>query len=216
MLRQILHSIGLPFLTGCTLFWAVQPGSAGNPGYRGNTSAFGLGIYSPAYYGYNLDEGHAGYYGGGRYREYYNFGRGYGLANYPGPLPGPGVPPDYRGSSRYPDYDPPLVPRYPVPLAAVPALPAAATANLVVEVPENAEIWFDGNKTAQTGASRNFVSPPLVPGRMYTYEIRARWKDNGRAAEQTQIVMVRAGEQVHVTFPAALPPRMLPPPKPLP
>src|SRR5262249_37440338 len=38
-------------------------------------------------FGYNLDDPHPGYYGGGRYREYFSYGRGYGLANFPGPLP---------------------------------------------------------------------------------------------------------------------------------
>src|SRR5436853_6606865 len=37
--------------------------------------------FSPGYYGYDLDDRHPGYYGGGRYREYYSYGRTYG---YPG------------------------------------------------------------------------------------------------------------------------------------
>src|SRR6266404_8674517 len=33
-----------------------------------------------------------------------------------------------------------------------------------VSAPADAEIWFDGSKTVQTGTLRRFVSPPIVPG----------------------------------------------------
>jgi len=70
-----------------------------------------------------------------------------------------------------------------------------------VRVPANAEIWFQGDKTSQTGTLRHFVSPQLQSGQTYTYEIKARWMDNsGQAVERTKQVKVQAGARVGVDF----------------
>jgi uncharacterized protein (TIGR03000 family) len=49
---------------------------------------------------------------------------------------------------------------------------------------------------------RQFYSPPLAPGR-YSYEVRARWTENGREVNQTQQVQVTPGARVEVDFPMA-------------
>jgi uncharacterized protein (TIGR03000 family) len=165
-------------------------------------------LYAPppaSYYGYNLDDPHPGYYGGGHYREYYNFGRGYGVANFPLPLPRAD---DYL----WPNY-PPLFHRHraePEPVflpAPVPGLilPADTTVQLFIQVPENATVSIDGAATRQTGTTRQFASPPLAPGKEYSYEVRARWTAAGKTVEQTQNVTVRAGDRLNVTFPVAEP-----------
>ena len=74
-----------------------------------------------------------------------------------------------------------------------------------VKVPANAEVWFDGGKTAQTGPDRVFHSPALKPGVGYLYLVRARWSEDGREIEQVQTVTVHAGERVRVAFPLARP-----------
>jgi uncharacterized protein (TIGR03000 family) len=66
--------------------------------------------------------------------------------------------------------------------------------------PPHAEISFEGNKTAQIGSSRLYVSPPLVPGQNYTYTIRVSWKENGGEVTQTRTVGVRAGDRLSVAF----------------
>jgi uncharacterized protein (TIGR03000 family) len=104
---------------------------------------------------------------------------------------------------------------------AIPALPAQAapvptpeedyaygalegvgndTVLINLRVPANAEVWFDGSKTSQTGRLRSFVSPPLQPGRNYAYEIRARWMQSGRMAEETRRINVRAGDRDNLKF----------------
>jgi uncharacterized protein (TIGR03000 family) len=161
-------------------------------------------------YGYNLYDPHPGYYGGGYYREYYAVGRGWGVANFPLPLPN--YPP------YYPENYPSLFHRYhvePAPLVVPgpvidPLLPVDEAVHFVVQVPEGAAIWIDGATTGQTGTTRQFVSPPLTPGRTYSYELRVRWTDAGKAVEQTQSVAVRAGDRLNVVFPLAEP---LPAPK---
>jgi uncharacterized protein (TIGR03000 family) len=69
-----------------------------------------------------------------------------------------------------------------------------------VRVPANAEIWFEGVKTSQTGDFRVFESPELKPGVDYNYEVRARWVENGQTVEKTRNLTVRAGDQIAVNF----------------
>jgi uncharacterized protein (TIGR03000 family) len=69
-----------------------------------------------------------------------------------------------------------------------------------VRVPENAEIWFDGEKTSQKGTLREFVTPPLDPGQKYTYEIKARWDENGREVTRLRKQEVYAGDRLLVNM----------------
>jgi uncharacterized protein (TIGR03000 family) len=73
-------------------------------------------------------------------------------------------------------------------------------ANVEVRVPPNAQLWFGDVKTVQGGEFRTFHSPPLERGSNYSYEVRARWTENGQTKEQTRIVRVRAGERAVVDF----------------
>ena len=74
-------------------------------------------------------------------------------------------------------------------------------AQVTVSVPANAEIWVEGIEMTSTGSVREFQSPPLTPGSRYTYDVRARWDENGHEVTQTQQVAVTAGSRVHVHFP---------------
>jgi uncharacterized protein (TIGR03000 family) len=47
---------------------------------------------------------------------------------------------------------------------------------------------------------RRFVSPLLKPGREYTYQVRARWMEDGREVVQSRRVTVSAGAEVSVDF----------------
>src|SRR6516162_9024399 len=63
---------------------------------------------------------------------------------------------------------------------------------LTVHVPAGAEIWVEGEKTKQTGSSRLFYSPPIVPGKNYVYEIRAMWTAaDGKVVDRARKVKVR-------------------------
>jgi uncharacterized protein (TIGR03000 family) len=69
-----------------------------------------------------------------------------------------------------------------------------------LRVPANAEIWVNGVKTKQSGESRYFFSPPLTPGRKYNYQMRLRWTKDGKPVEQTQNILVQAGETIRRDF----------------
>ena len=52
-----------------------------------------------------------------------------------------------------------------------------------------AELWIEGRKTSKTGASREFVTPPLSPNESFVYEVRARWREGERDVEQTRALI---------------------------
>jgi uncharacterized protein (TIGR03000 family) len=89
-----------------------------------------------------------------------------------------------------------------VPTAAPVMVPAAGASVIVtVDVPPDADVWFNGAPTAQKGTVRRYISPVLAPGMNYTYYVRARWMEDGVAVDQTRRVSVRAGDQLTVNFP---------------
>jgi uncharacterized protein (TIGR03000 family) len=150
------------------------------------------------YYGYgdSYDLGDYPYYGYSE-RPYYTYGTFTSQPYYFGS----GIKPDSTssaGSSNATSVAPPVRDDS----AAVPAAGPAHddTAHVEVFVRPDAQVWFENRPTTQTGSVRNYVSPPLDPKRSYTYDIRARWNENGHEVEQTRIVDVHAGGQVAVDF----------------
>ncbi len=176
-------------LVGAAMLSSCPRVRAGDPGR----------CFPPSYYGYPLDDFTAGYYGGSRYREYYSYGRGFGVADMPGPVPGPIEPyvfkrPFWDHKGQAPETV--IVPAVPVVVA-----PPKTCALLDVRVPENAEVWLEGNPTNQTGPRRQYVSPELKPDHPYVYRVKARWKADGRDVEETQMLSVKAGDRLQVAFP---------------
>jgi len=77
-----------------------------------------------------------------------------------------------------------------------------APARVMVIVPApDAQVFFGDTATQQTGtAMREFVSPPLEPGKQFQYEIRAQWKQGDQSKEEKKTVDVQAGSRVVVNF----------------
>jgi uncharacterized protein (TIGR03000 family) len=183
--------------------FGVYYGSA-RPFYSGYYPGFGSGYYpgfGSGYYGWNTP-----YYGSTwNPRSYGDFGYSRG---YPRGWAGPSY--DYRWSA--PQYYSSTAPSgtagpyyasefgrgyYGTPGE----MPRSDQTVLVrVHVPAEAEIWFGGAKTQQTGTAREFISPVLEPGQEYTYEVRARWMQDGQEVVRTRDLRVRAGNQYHVDF----------------
>ncbi len=180
--------------------------------------------YGGGYYGGR----YGGYYGYPYYHHHYYpygyplaFGLGIGLYSplaygtfyYPDYYPAP------YGAGAYPYAAPPAdaygapLGGYPVPAdQGYPTTPASGdmAVRVDVRVPvADAEVFFDGTKTNQTGMTRYFESPPLDSGSAYEYTIRARWMEDGKPVTQTRKVTVFAGQRVGVNFgtPAARSPR---------
>ena len=75
-----------------------------------------------------------------------------------------------------------------------------APARIIVSLPADAKLSFDGVPTASTSAERVFISPELKPNQDYRYTLRAEMVRDGRSQSVEQTVLVRAGRQVHVTL----------------
>src|SRR5262249_45904956 len=77
-----------------------------------------------------------------------------------------------------------------------------ARAEITIIVPADAEVFFDGSPTKEKGRQRLYVTPPLVVGKPYSYEIRARWQADGKPVERTRKVDVTGGARVLVNLAA--------------
>jgi uncharacterized protein (TIGR03000 family) len=72
--------------------------------------------------------------------------------------------------------------------------------NLTIRVPATARIWFNGKETKQGGTVRRFISPPLVPGNNYAYEIRVNLRQNGQEITQVRRIAVQPGDRIDLNF----------------
>jgi uncharacterized protein (TIGR03000 family) len=147
----------------------------------------------PSVYGYPLDDPGAGYYGGANYKQYYGFGRGYGLADYPGPVPNYWGHPWFR--YKYWPYDSRELPKVYEPDHD----PNCAC--ILIQVPPEAQVWMEGRSTKQTGTTRVYYSPPLPRNQSFAYQVRVAWTDATGGHEQAVDVTVKAGGQVRLSFP---------------
>jgi uncharacterized protein (TIGR03000 family) len=84
------------------------------------------------------------------------------------------------------------------------ATPVATTASLEVRLPvADAALRLQGVWTAPAGRFRRFVTPSLVPGNNYSYDISATWTGNHGELTRNRYVELRAGDHVVVDFATA-------------
>src|SRR5262249_62150645 len=75
------------------------------------------------------------------------------------------------------------------------------TAHLELLVPEKAEVLIDDGKTTRTGTVREFVSPPLAPGKNFTYKITIHYTDaNGLRIDEEHSIRVHANDRLRMDF----------------
>ena len=99
--------------------------------------------------------------------------------------------------------DPPYVPP-PVPSVRLLEQAPPTSDNcmsLAIIVPNaDAEVWLDKHLMTSEGSQRAFKSPPLEPGKTYSYEVVARWTENGQAKAESRQVEGSAGQTIAVDF----------------
>jgi len=158
------------------------------------------GGYSGYWCGGYCGGGFCGGYGGG-YRTGYGYGGGYygggyGYASYPSY----NSMPMYGYSSDY--YTPNMMTQQPGTVLSQSFYRGAGGNSATVRVilpSADAEIWFDNSATQQRGMERIFHTPGLESGK-YSYTVKAKWNDNGRAVEQERRVEVQPGQMAMVDF----------------
>ena len=219
--------LGALLLAAAPVSAARYGGYSGNTGYRGGYSGYtgyrgGYSGYSGynngyrgGYRGYDNDYrgGYSGYNNGYRSGFYGGYDGYNGFGYRPGISIGFGSYPAYNYSSY--GYAPSV--QYSTPsyyytpsttiVTPEPNIAQASftqpddRAHLEVRVPAmDAQVLFDGDPTRQQGMDRMFVSPPLTPGKSFTYSIEARWMENGRMVTQSRSVPVSAGQTATVDF----------------
>ena len=238
---QQWYSIGriAVLVTAALLFSSGTSQAGGHGGGGGPGGGAGGHGWSGSGGGYHGGEG--GYYHGGYYHGFYGFGLGVGLGyglgfpwyygdynnggNYPGYYDnGYDYPPPASSLGAYPDTGASAIAanQYSYQNPSVGTVPDSARRpdeNAIyvrVQVPPNAEVWFEGQKTTQNGPVRFFQSPPLAPGREYVYHLRARWSQNGHEVNLLREVKVYAGDKFSIDFTKMLsaPMEKAPPPAP--
>jgi uncharacterized protein (TIGR03000 family) len=160
----------------------------------------GYGGWGYPYYGWGLGLAYPGYSNYVYSPSYY-----YGDDTYPYGAPAYDSYPDYSDYSAEPAYGDLMSPPSDAGAYAPPAPAADNVAHMHVVVPPDAKVWFNGSPTQQTGSAREFGSPPLVPGQDYSYDITARWTENGQEVTRTRHVDVRANADITVDFTQPVP-----------
>jgi uncharacterized protein (TIGR03000 family) len=74
------------------------------------------------------------------------------------------------------------------------------TATVIVRVPTDAHVYFDGEPTRQTGIERTFISPPLASDRPFTYLLKAEVVRGGRTWAHSELIYLRAGRTTRVDW----------------
>jgi uncharacterized protein (TIGR03000 family) len=70
-------------------------------------------------------------------------------------------------------------------------------------VPNNSEVWINGELLKQVGRKRQFITAPIAPNSVENYTVRIKWMENGSERSSTQNVQVRAGSKANVMVLAA-------------
>ncbi len=104
--------------------------------------------------------------------------------------------------SEGPPITPPLTfiatPHVTAPEKIQPPKEETTEATIVVSLPADAKLSFDGKATQQDSERRVFMTPPLEAGKISYYQLRAEMVLAGRNRIVTQQIMVRAGEETRV------------------
>jgi uncharacterized protein (TIGR03000 family) len=79
-----------------------------------------------------------------------------------------------------------------------PGMPREMPVILVVRLPAGAKLEIEDTPTKSTGEVRTYRSPPLAPGKNYTYSLKATWKEGDKDMVRERTVPVHAGEVVNV------------------
>jgi uncharacterized protein (TIGR03000 family) len=205
-MKRILASLALPALALSLLL--SLPGDSYGWGYRYGGWGHHYGGWGHYYGGWGHHYGGWGHYYGGWWPRYY---AGWGYPRYSwGGYYAPSYYsawPYYSAGPYYYSYSAPLYtdyyaawPNAVVPSTGIPASTGMERAYVHVRVPADAQVFFDNTPMTEKGVDRRFVTPPLDTSRNYSYQIKAKWTENGNPVEDTRTVQLIPGRSVDVDF----------------
>jgi uncharacterized protein (TIGR03000 family) len=224
MLRSMFKYLGLPALAIATVLSLGNTsdvfarggggGGRGGGGWGGGGWGGGRGWGGGGWGGYGWGgygwggRGWGGYgWGGypyyGGYSSYYYPDYGYSYPDYGYSSPDYGNYGYYGSTYSYPNnyaYQPADDSDYPTAGGEEFSRGTGNEVYLRVQVPSNAQLWVDGQRTRQSGPMRTFVSPPLNGTGDFTYNLRAEWNQGGQTVTRNKDVVVHPGEQVTVNM----------------
>ncbi|MBX9582236.1 MAG: TIGR03000 domain-containing protein [Gemmataceae bacterium] len=168
--------------TTLAAFPAVRP-----PGWYANRYYYQWPIPWFAYYGYQ-DGPYANWMAGGGYAYYAGLGDNQPNPPYPGYVGGPQYGAHHGAGANGGGHG--------MGMAAA----TSGEATVVITLPADARLAFNGVPAAATGATRTFKTPVLEAGREYEYTLTAEGLVDGQVKKTTKRVVVRPGERVEVTL----------------
>jgi uncharacterized protein (TIGR03000 family) len=179
---------GTPYMGICAgSFWD------GFPGYGA------YGCVGPGYCGVSSYGGYpsAGYVTGwpGAYGSFHGYSYG-GPAYF-------GTPPD--GVFVHPITPIPSGTPSPAPMVDRPMPPKASLDNkvrsqVIIDAPENAKLYVDGQLMQTTSAHRVLQTPELTPGTTYLYDLKIEFVREGKTLTEEKRIYIRAGVEQTVAF----------------
>jgi uncharacterized protein (TIGR03000 family) len=173
-MRAINSGIWLGFLTSIVFLATIEPApaqpSTGWPSASSGWPSIGTSTLPARSFGkHRFIPVYYGYYGGSYYPPYY----------YPQPI--------YIYNNIY-------LP--PSPAAAAAPVPEVRTyrARIQVVLPDpEAQVWLEGQKSDQTGATQLLQTPELEMGRIYGYTVKATFTKAGRQVTEERKVQILPG-----------------------
>ena len=88
----------------------------------------------------------------------------------------------------------------PIVTEAKPTPGVSKPARIVVKLPPGATLTVDGQKQDRPETVRQFQTPPIPPGELFTYTLKVDWPAGGAVKTQAEKVTVRAGSERTVDF----------------
>jgi uncharacterized protein (TIGR03000 family) len=156
---------------------------ANPPGWYTNTYSYAWQYPWFAYYNYNQGP-YANWMSGGGFATYGNY-TGYPVYYAP-----------WAGDAAAERMLPPPPKKEPMPEPKKDPAPGKVMINL----PADATLLFNGTASTGSGTVRTFATPPLQQGTPYGYELTAEVMRDGKVERVTERVIVRAGETASITL----------------